>query len=763
VKKTAGPLVFAALLLLCGARFAVAAQEVSEEDLARIRAAAPEEATAEPAESRRLLVFVLCEGFRHDSIPHLSEAIRTMGEQTGAYEAVVSEDVEVFRPENLGQFDAVCMNNTTGTLFEDEELKASLLDFVREGGGLVGLHAATDCFYDWPEYGELIGAYFSGHPWHEEVAIKLDDPDHPLCAAFGGEGFRIVDEIYQFRHPYSRQTLRVLMSLDTDGTDMEKDGIGRDDGDFAVSWVRSYGKGRVFYCSLGHRREIAWDPRVLRHYLDGIQFALGDLPADTTPSAVAEAAMMGDYEGVREAGEGQARTVAQVIAFGGSRYRARMLDEFDRGLEPLAVLEGGEADGVATLAGRGADGAAWSGRMTAGGLVGRIEGEPGGAFELKKVVRRSPTLGAGPPPEAVVLLNGVGLGEWTHPGQHAWTVDLEGLIGGDRRAAYLMTEIVSPAPQDAVLELGSDDGIKAWLNGQLVHANNVLRGHTPGEDRVPVTLREGQNSLMLKVIEEGGDWAASARLVGPDGEPLEALAVVDPDGDSLPLAGSDGNLPIWRLAGPFTAGDAGAQELFDVAFPPEEAPEAAEWTVVHVDGSGSYGWRLTEEGAMEIVPGTGSAMSRREFGDHRIHVEFRTPLEPGGRGQGRGNSGVYVHGRYEIQILDSYGLEPSQGGCGGIYGVSAPRVNACAPPMQWQTYDIEFAAAQFDADGAKTGNARITVRHNGVAIHADAELPGATPGGLSGEETAAGPLFLQDHGHAVQFRNIWVVEGSRAE
>ena len=117
------------------------------------------------------------------------------------------------------------------------------------------------------------------------MGIKLDEPLNALCEAFGGRGFRIADEIYQFKAPYSRKDLRVLLSLDTAGTDMTKGGISRRDGDFAVSWLSSYGKGRVFYCSLGHRREIFWVPAVLRHYLDGIQFALGDLPADTTPSA----------------------------------------------------------------------------------------------------------------------------------------------------------------------------------------------------------------------------------------------------------------------------------------------------------------------------------------------------------------------------------------------------------------------------------------------------------------------------------------------
>ena len=129
-----------------------------------------------------------------------------------------------------------------------------------------------------------VGGIFDGHPWHEKVTVKLDEPEHPLTAAFRGKGFEITDEIYQFTGPYSRKRLRVLLSLDTGKTDMNRPGIKRADRDFPISWVQRFGRGRVFYCSLGHDHDVFWNPAVLRHYLDGIQFALGDLPADSTPS-----------------------------------------------------------------------------------------------------------------------------------------------------------------------------------------------------------------------------------------------------------------------------------------------------------------------------------------------------------------------------------------------------------------------------------------------------------------------------------------------
>lgn len=155
--------------------------------------------------------------------------------------------------------------------------------------------------------------------------------------------------------------------------------------------------------------------------------------------------------------------------------------------------------------------------------------------------------------------------------------------------------------------------------------------------------------------------------------------------------------------------------------------------------------------------GATNVFTKKKFGDHKLHIEFRTPFMAAARGQGRGNSGVYVQSRYEVQVLDSFGLDGADNECGGIYKVSKPIVNACLPPLSWQTYDIDFTAAKYDDSGKKTENARVTVVHNGITIHDNLELPGNTPG-RHGEGPEKDAIFLQNHGNPVVFRNIWVIE-----
>ncbi|MDB4369815.1 DUF1080 domain-containing protein [Akkermansiaceae bacterium] len=176
------------------------------------------------------------------------------------------------------------------------------------------------------------------------------------------------------------------------------------------------------------------------------------------------------------------------------------------------------------------------------------------------------------------------------------------------------------------------------------------------------------------------------------------------------------------------------------------------------DGSSVAHW---QNGKMEggLLQATG-ATSKPKFKDYKLHLEFRTPYKPFARGQGRGNSGVYFGGRWETQVLDSFALDGKMNECGGIYSIAEPDVNACLPPLTWQTYDVDFTAAKFDENGKRTAWPRMTVRLNGVTIHQDRELPKdnttAAPGkGALKDEPL--PVYLQNHGNPVVFRNIWVL------
>jgi len=163
------------------------------------------------------------------------------------------------------------------------------------------------------------------------------------------------------------------------------------------------------------------------------------------------------------------------------------------------------------------------------------------------------------------------------------------------------------------------------------------------------------------------------------------------------------------------------------------------------------GGRMTEDGL--LMEG---ATSKKTFQSCTVHLEFRTPFKPASRGQGRGNSGFYVQGRYEVQILDSMGLEGKMNECGGIYSVGPPKVNMCFPPLSWQTYDVDFTAAEYE-DGKKVKDAKMTVRHNGVVVHEDQICDHRTTASPLPEGPEPGPVFLQNHGNPVRFRNIWVV------
>jgi type 1 glutamine amidotransferase len=271
-----------------GHRFAA----LTDADRKAIHAAVPARARVAPQRPRRLLILYRTEGYVHASIPFANEALRQLGEVTGAYRADASEEADSLSAAGLAPYDAVLFNNTTHLTLSPSQ-RAALLAFVNDGKGMVGIHAASDSFYTWPEGQELLGGIFNSHPWtaDDTVAVKLDDPASPLAAAFGGHGFWVRDEIYQIDGPFSRARVRVLLSLDMSRPENARkpEQIVRGDQDFPIAWLKRAGKGRVFYSSLGHNAAIYETREFLQHYLDGIQFALGDLTADATASASAPA------------------------------------------------------------------------------------------------------------------------------------------------------------------------------------------------------------------------------------------------------------------------------------------------------------------------------------------------------------------------------------------------------------------------------------------------------------------------------------------
>ena len=181
-----------------------------------------------------------------------------------------------------------------------------------------------------------------------------------------------------------------------------------------------------------------------------------------------------------------------------------------------------------------------------------------------------------------------------------------------------------------------------------------------------------------------------------------------------------------------------------------------EWVMTK---DGSAGAWTVAEGAMTVVPKTGGIRTKREFGDFQLHIEWRTPSEVEGKGQGRGNSGIFLQSRYEIQVLDSYNNRTySNGQAGSIYKQHMPLVNACRPPGEWQTYDVIYTAPRFNEDGMKTAPARVTVIQNGILIQHDTEIYGTTEFRSFPKNKAHGkaPLMLQDHSNPVSYRNIWI-------
>jgi len=302
--------------------------------------------------------------------------------------------------------------------------------------------------------------------------------------------------------------------------------------------------------------------------------------------------------------------------------------------------------------------------------------------------------------------------------------------------------------------LCAKDGSPAYSDPEKVDADYALQGEysgMSGDQKIGVQVIAGGKGKFEAVVCRGGlpgdGWNKERPRERIRGEAKDGAVEFTSAGGHTGLL-ADGKIVVKNPEGKET----GTLTKVDRKSPTlgAKAPGGA---VVVFDGTSTDGW---EEGKMEDGLLTQGALSKAAFGDHSIHIEFRLPYMPDARGQARGNSGLYVQGRYEIQMLDSFGLSGKDNECGGLYKASEPLENMCFPPLAWQTYDIDFTAAKFQ-DGNKTANARVSVKHNGVVIHKDVELSGPTPGGRLENENGPGPIYLQNHGNPVRYRNIWVV------
>lgn len=305
----------------------------------------------------------------------------------------------------------------------------------------------------------------------------------------------------------------------------------------------------------------------------------------------------------------------------------------------------------------------------------------------------------------------------------------------------------------------ADQGGESFTDAKSAGLTFSLQGEYKGT----VTTDEGEKAFAAQVIALGGDnftvvgyhgglpgdgWKRGDKLVTLQGKLVDGKVQGVTEAGNFSI--TDGTISVTaegKTIGTLTRAERKSPTLG--VKPPVDA-------VVLFDGSSAEAFENGELVEGNLLGAT-NCFTKEKLGDHHLHIEFRTPFMPSARGQGRGNSGVYIQGRYEMQVLDSFGLDGKNNECGGIYSISEPIVNMCLPPLSWQTYDMDFTAARYADDGKKTKNARATIKHNGVVIHDDLELTHGTPG-YHAEGPEPDSLFLQNHGNPVAFRNIWVVK-----
>ena len=275
------------------------ADRLKLEERQPIEAAAPKQAIVKPKKARKLLVTDIQMYSGHSTIPHGNLLLELMAKNTGAFEPTFSNDLNLLKYPKIKEFDAVYLNNVCGMVYNDPEVRDGILRFVREGGGIGGHHAVTFAGNNWPEFADMMGGWAGAHHV-EKQTIRIDDPNSPLTKSFGSASFEHIDEFYQFppSSPYSREKQHILLSIDVDKSDRASDSrlcpqCTRPDQDYGLAWIRTYGQGRTYFTPLGHTDIFYTDQRWTQHLLAAIQYILGDLDADATPSAKAKPATNG--------------------------------------------------------------------------------------------------------------------------------------------------------------------------------------------------------------------------------------------------------------------------------------------------------------------------------------------------------------------------------------------------------------------------------------------------------------------------------------
>jgi len=335
-----------------------------------------------------------------------------------------------------------------------------------------------------------------------------------------------------------------------------------------------------------------------------------------------------------------------------------------------------------------------------------------------------------------------------------WLLEMDKAVGGDNQVVYLRNKIWSQQQRKVKLEIGSDDGIKVWINDKLVHKNNAARGTMPGEDVIQTELKQGWNSFLLKVTNGGGAWSFCLRIVDVDGNPIDDLKT------DIDLAGKRG----WFVHDLSRPQPEIVKSAINIVPPPSNATvlfdgkDLSKWQSLK---NGPAKW-IVKDGYMEVAKKAGDIRTKGSFGSCKLHVEWASPKEVKGHSQERGNSGIFLMGKYEVQVLDCYNnMTYPDGQAGAIYGQYPPLYNACLGPGQWQSYDITFYRPIFNENGKLTKSGRISVLHNGVLVQKDVELLGETVHKKRAKYKAHAdklPIVLQDHGNPVKYRNIWLVE-----